>query len=746
MIKTIIISILLISLNLFSAENSSDFGFKSYEIYKTEEGTHSLLTKDIDSDGLKDFMLVNNKSAQIDIYYQLLNKDAEKNKKDFYVDIDEDSVNTLSFDFKYKNIPFITEKNIASFISDNVGGDKKDDLIYLTSTGELFIHYQTKPRDFSKKQVFNIPDFFESMYVIAVEDINSDGKKDVILLSQKYLNIFYQNNKGELDEPLKLSYSAKAPLGIEVVDLNGDGKNDVLFVTSGGVNYLRIRFQEENGKLGPEYAIEYPNFHFLTAKNILTKTKDAELLSSRANAHMIFVDKIEKINDKQSPLPAIHSINKDAVSLDKSILIEDFDGDKKNDMVMFDTNLSSFLFFKGDNNLFEQYVEYPSLKGVKKIASFSINSNQLLLMHSKEEHSLSFLNLKSKKNSFPEIIDLNGDVESFDVYENNIFAIVKKDDKFKTVKFKIEESGKIKIEKTIDMENFTIDSIDMTVRDFNYDGIEDILFFLSYEPAVFYFGTKTGFELFNININAIKSAFQSITPNMMIFEDYDDDGKKDIIISMKNMIRVIGFKSNSFQILYQLNGVNQTSELTNVAVTSLYTDKNSVYSYDKSNKTLLIFDKKTQKIIKTIQVPDLNITQIFSKDINNDKINDLIMTGIDNISIYSSKNEGYYLKNIIKYTLPHPKEVTTALTTGTFNGNKIVSIDDVRNFIQFFNFSENEIRFSMRFKIFETKTYRNDEMTGGGEPRDIRIADMNNDKKDDIVILVHDKIIVYYQE
>ena len=54
---------------------------------------------------------------------------------------------------------------------------------------------------------------------------------------------------------------------------------------------------------------------------------------------------------------------------------------------------------------------------------------------------------------------------------------------------------------------------------------------------------------------------------------------------------------------------------------------------------------------------------------------------------------------------------------------------------------------AMRFKVFEQKQY-NDSRGGRAvvEPRDLSIADVTGDGKDDLVTIIHDRIIIYPQD
>ena len=54
----------------------------------------------------------------------------------------------------------------------------------------------------------------------------------------------------------------------------------------------------------------------------------------------------------------------------------------------------------------------------------------------------------------------------------------------------------------------------------------------------------------------------------------------------------------------------------------------------------------------------------------------------------------------------------------------------------------------MRFKTFEQKSYQEGEKGSKSsvEPRDMAVADVTGDGKNDLVILIHDRIIIYPQD
>jgi hypothetical protein len=81
------------------------------------------------------------------------------------------------------------------------------------------------------------------------------------------------------------------------------------------------------------------------------------------------------------------------------------------------------------------------------------------------------------------------------------------------------------------------------------------------------------------------------------------------------------------------------------------------------------------------------------------------------------------------------------------NGRKdLVFLETAKNYLDLVMFdSHHKLVPGNRWQVFEEHTFR-----GGGnalpEPREAVIADVTGDKKNDLIVVVHDRILVYPQE
>jgi hypothetical protein len=75
----------------------------------------------------------------------------------------------------------------------------------------------------------------------------------------------------------------------------------------------------------------------------------------------------------------------------------------------------------------------------------------------------------------------------------------------------------------------------------------------------------------------------------------------------------------------------------------------------------------------------------------------------------------------------------------------IVLTDIAEHFIEIITCaSPTDLNRALGFKIFERKSFR--DMHDMVEPRDLGIGDVDGDKRSDLVLIVHDRVLVYRQD
>ena len=120
------------------------------------------------------------------------------------------------------------------------------------------------------------------------------------------------------------------------------------------------------------------------------------------------------------------------------------------------------------------------------------------------------------------------------------------------------------------------------------------------------------------------------------------------------------------------------------------------------------------------------------------------------ITVPGKDNIPSHLESLFSYETKIKDGIYGNLAEGDINSDgrsDIAMVEYKNNHIEILTL-DTEIKptVAMRFKLFETKSYR--AKTGGKanvEPRELKIDDVTGDGKNDLVTVIHDRIIIYPQ-
>jgi hypothetical protein len=103
------------------------------------------------------------------------------------------------------------------------------------------------------------------------------------------------------------------------------------------------------------------------------------------------------------------------------------------------------------------------------------------------------------------------------------------------------------------------------------------------------------------------------------------------------------------------------------------------------------------------------------------------------------------------YTSDLPEASYGDVTAGNLASDgqlQLVAVDPVQNLVEILGRDPTAKTWTsrMHFKVFETDQHFQGRKDSGGEPRETVIADVTGDGKNDLILLVHDRILIYPQQ
>jgi hypothetical protein len=135
-------------------------------------------------------------------------------------------------------------------------------------------------------------------------------------------------------------------------------------------------------------------------------------------------------------------------------------------------------------------------------------------------------------------------------------------------------------------------------------------------------------------------------------------------------------------------------------------------------------------------------------DFDGDGREDLLVAGTDRFGIVLTGRKGQRLKTLASYESDRTEARLGDLAAGDFNGDgrPDVAITDIGDhFVELVTYAgQANLERGLVFKVFERKSYRG--VRDSIEPRDLAVGDVDGDRRDDLVLIVHDRVLVYRQD
>jgi hypothetical protein len=215
----------------------------------------------------------------------------------------------------------------------------------------------------------------------------------------------------------------------------------------------------------------------------------------------------------------------------------------------------------------------------------------------------------------------------------------------------------------------------------------------------------------------------------------------------------------------QYNAKSTESQISAVAAFDLEagmkTDRPSILLLDGQKGQLQILkagDDKTYRVEKVLQVGNFNsaahLKMLFAP-LTGSEVKSLLLFDSKKFAIITplgDNNSAQNLEQQFSYETKIKDGIYGNLAAGDINSDgrtDIIMVEYGRSHIEILTLDAEEKPVpAMRFKIFEEKSYRDSKPRpkASAEPRELTVADVTGDSKDDLVTIIHDRIIIYPQD
>ncbi len=736
------------------------FGFLPLEVYKIDTRISGLLIRDLDGDKVEDIAVINNARSRIDLLLSTPGPDPEAPASK--------EVNEVRSDRRMRLVSVPVNKEVVSLQAGDFDGDGKADLAFYGNPAGLEILYNKGGGKFADVRKINTGEALEAAGALSVGDLDRDGRDDLALITKDEVLIVYQREKGKLGEPERLPHTLENPRMVKAVDLDGDGVDDLVMLNGGPDGPIRVRFAVGGGRHGPEerFSVEplrayafgqvdgKPGVELLTIEN----------QSGRARVLTLGVDDDEDSKRGRLSFYPLPPGGEPGRSLD----LGDLDGDGKADVVATDPTRAQFYVYRqsGRDGLGESK-NYPGLVGggPVKLADLDGDGKSEVYVLSEKEKQIGRSVLADGRLTFPAplpttgdpvalgIADLDGDKKPEVLYVTRGRTEKSTADVFTLRALAREGSGTM-----IPFRWGQVDSVPLvglggvppaiTVVDVNRDNLPDLLVFDVYGPPILLLGRP--------NEPPAPAAgglgpLSGVAPGGLTVTDLDGPG---LFVAQQSFARKLLLeKGGRWTVQEQFDSGRTSAQVQGVA--ALDTDGDGVKEIallDRTSKSLLFLAKKGGTYVPSGSLPvgpfdDFRGMRV--ADLDGDGRDDLLLSGTSRFGVVLTGRKGQALKALASYESPRNEAKMGDLAVGDLNGDgkpDVVLTDMAEHFLEIASYAgQSELNRAIAFKVFERKSGRRN-LADMVEPRDIALGDVDGDGRTDIVLIVHDRVVIYRQD
>jgi hypothetical protein len=744
------------------------FGFTGPEVFPIDSHISHLRSADINGDGLLDLVLVNNARSRIMV---LINQTGQTNAVPSRPHAFRREMNELppGSRFRMESIP--SEKRIASMLLSDLNGDGLPDLVYYGEPRELSVQYNLGRKGWSPPKLWPVPDGLLNANGLAAGDLNGDGLTDIVLLAESHVHIFFQTSSHTLAEPERLPFFG-AVRAVQVLDIDGDGRDDLLLVNWDSPHPFRFRLQNEQGHIGPELAFASPPIRSFLADDLDGDRKTEVVMiaqfSGRAQIANFHLRPAEPLNGsflqgQLSMLPLSRTTRSR-----RGIAWVDVNGDSLPDLIVTEPESGELTVHLQDAaGGLAAPRRFPTLAGVTEIRAGDWNGNGVtdLFLLSADERQIGVTQWDaSGRVPFPSVLPLEGRPLAMAVgrLDQNresplaVAAIVEHENKrFLDLHF---HDGKARSQEL--SESFKSNPSSIIFHDINQNGLADLLVLVPYEKL-------------KILVQTVDGEFEEqdhILPggNMeqpwVTAADVDGDGKLELIVPQKNFLRAVvlsqdettggnGTGAPKLVVKEQINGASSSSRI--VAATAVPRAGEaipSLFLLDADRRAITLCDRDSHgvwQVVRNIPLPSTDFHSMRSVAMGGPDKLALGLMGKELVAWMALSGESWELQPLDSYETPIRDGRLNDIVSGDLNRNgrkDLVFLETAKNHVDIVMFqSPHQLVPANRWQVFEERSFRA-RRGDPGEPREALVADVTGDGRNDLIVIVHDRVLVYPQE
>lgn len=740
---------------------SSEYGFRSFEICRVGAAVGGLAAGDLDGDGLADLVLVDNRRSRLEFLRRL-----QKDAPDAPDPDAKSSANQVRFDGRFERHRRPVERRVLQLALGDWNGDKKLDVAWVEDGGQLMLLVDALD-DAAAVEKRTLEELRKGCADLVAADVNHDGRQDLLLAASDQL-LALLNDGQRPAQKLVLDRWEAPPAHVWLADVDGAAGEDLLYAYLGADAPLRWRLNARGTSFGPRAEFDLPQLRSAALVRD-PATGRADVLGVAKVSGRLSEYSWQALELDRRPL-FVHTLGREGAkdAAPRGFACGDLDGDGASDVVVAEPGASQVTIWFGQKGVEGlDPLSAPSLTGAAAphLADVDGDGKLELVLLSPSEHMLGLAHLGPERRlEFPRTVPIEGEPAALDVRDvdgdgkaDAVLVVAQGEGRNKKHRLEIWSGSAEGLRAPPRV--FALDGLKKTPEalelvDLDHDGDLDALAFLPGEKAVpalilakdgGYVADERGEDAPGLAVLA-GAGSRSVS-----LADVDGDGKDELVVAHANFARALSFGADLVpRVVEQLNAPAADARLSAALFVDTDGDaQRELVLRDDTSRDLLVTRRAAQglEITERVYTGRVDFAGLDSGDFDGDGKRDLVVFGRNEIGLCYGGRRGWGFLASASYEPGEERVILDQLASADLGGDarpEIVATELGHHALALLGREGGELAQRLFFEVYEKKTFEQDDPER--EPREIVAADFDGDGKQDLALLVHDKLILYLQE
>ncbi len=740
-------------------------------VMKLNWDTSAPVAADLDGDQRTDLALINSNQARIELLYQL--KPGEKIKPSARP-ISDSRWEPVLDDAPFQKASIVTGQTMHALAAGDFDSDGRMDLAYTNDQGRLVVLFQDADEGWTRKLEFELGENLPYDGTLVAENVDADEKTDLLVLTPKAICIYYQDEKGlSVKSQVRLPISESEGYELNFADVDGDRRKDIFHLGSGAPQSLYVRRQEEKGSFVLEELFDLegttrseivPVNYAAAAKGDQNSKRNAvSLLRVHDGTGLVELRKLETREDS-SAVGLMTPFQRYAAPVQSlkatSFCVGNFGGVGGADVLLGDSEGAQvWLLEHRGAGRYKAPVSFPVYGGVSDLATLPAEKAGELdsvLVLSQREKTIGIMTRDGRDKSFayPEPLRLDGTpLVAAVLREADAVRVACISEKDKKRQLEILEPGSGGFSAKAPLPLPSVASKPKALRpfDFNQDDRLDLLVFSPDEPLRVYLQATDGtFTEFTDPQGLSGSLVDKLDAASMTGADFDADGREELVIARKRFARALRIDAqNRVEVVGQFTADDELAELGFALLLPATNSAQGLIAYDANRGRILRAERDALGVFRQLASVEARLPKDPHVSLRGLQENFLLFIGGDSVHVARPGTE----RSLFGVEASHETDLDGVQYQNVLaaqllpDSTQVIALDSVRSrVIEILdppNQNRGRWKSLMHFRVFDQDPHYRGKTGSSEEPHAMLAADVTADGVTDLVMLVHDRLLLY---